>query len=142
MLYRDLDGSEAESPEDLREQYEAELAGVIEDVGVGEAAAETGIEAERLDALVAGESPELTVEEACGILALDPEEPEAEIIRAEIEDRLLLGMTTAVLDVDTIAANLERDLSGKDVHQRVEGRAPMTLSEYAAIHYFIGERKR
>lgn len=142
MLYRDLDGSEAESPADLREQYEAELADVIEAVGVEPAAGETGIDEGALKALVAGESPELTVEEAADILALDPEEPDAEIVRAEIEDRLLLGMTTAVLDVDTIAANLDSDLSGKEVHQRVEGRAPMTLAEYAEIHHFIGERKR
>ncbi len=142
MLYRDLDGSEAESSEDLRRQYEAELAGVLDSVGVESTTEETGIEADRLEALVAGESPELTVEEACEILALDPEEPDAEIVRAEIEDRLLLGMTTAVLDVDTIAANLDSDFSGKEVHQRVEGRAPMTLAEYAEIHQFIGERKR
>lgn len=142
MLYRDLDGSEAESPDDLRSQYEAELADVVDSVGVESAAEETGIEVDRLEALAAGDSPEITVEEACEILALDPEEPDAEIVRAEVEDRLLLGMTTAVLDVDTIAANLERGLSGKEVHQRVEGRAPMTLSEYAEIHYFIGERKR
>lgn len=141
MLYRDLDGSEAESPDDLREQYEAELAEVVEGVGVETAAEGTGVDADRLEALVAGDSPELTVEEACAILALDPDEPDAEIIRAEVEDRLLLGMTTAVLDVDTIAANLEGDLSGKEVHQRVEGRAPMSLAEYAEIHHFIAERK-
>lgn len=142
MLYRDLDGSEAENPEDLQEQYEAELAEVVENVGIDHAAEETGVETEQLEALTAGKSPELTIEESSEILALDPEEPNAEIVRAEIEDRLLLGMTTAVLDVDTIAANIEGDLSGKEVHQRVEGRAPMTLAEYAEIHYFIGERKR
>jgi hypothetical protein len=141
MLYRDLDGSEAESPDDLREQYEAELTEVVDSVGVEAAAEETGVESDRLEALVEGGSPELTVEEASAILALDPDEPDAEIVRAEIEDRLLLGMTTAVLDVDTIAANLERDLSGKEVHQRVEGRAPMSLAEYAEIHYLIAERK-
>jgi hypothetical protein len=141
MLYRDLDGSEAESPDDLREQYEAELTEVVDSVGVEAAAEETGVESDRLEALVEGGSPELTVEEASAILALDPDEPDAEIVRAEIEDRLLLGMTTAVLDVDTIAANLERDLSGKEVHQRVEGRASMSLAEYAEIHYLIAERK-
>lgn len=141
MLYRDLDGSEAESPDDLREQYEAELAEVVDSVGVEAATEETGVDPETLRALVEGDSPELTVEEASAILALDPEEPDVEIVRAEIEDRLLLGMTTAVLDVDTIAANLERDLSGKEVHQRVEGRAPMSLAEYAEIHYLIAERK-
>jgi hypothetical protein len=142
MLYRDLDGSEAESPADLLDRYEAELAGVVDGVGVETAAEETGVEPDRLRALVAGESPGLTVEEACAILALDPEEPDAEIVRAEVEDRLLLGMTTAVLDVDTVAANLESDLSGKEVHQRVEGRAPMSLAEYAEIHHFIAERKQ
>ncbi|MFC7006453.1 DUF5791 family protein [Halalkalicoccus salilacus] len=141
MLYRDLDGSEAESPADLRAQYEAELADVVDAAGIETATEETGIESERLRALVEGDSPELTVEEASAILALDPEEPDAEIVRAEIEDRLLLGMTTAVLDVETIAANIGSDLSGKEVHQRVEGRAPMSLEEYAEIHYLIGERK-
>ena len=141
MLYRNLDGSEAENPADLREQYEAELAGVVDAVGVETAAEETGVDPETLEALVTGDSPELTVDEASALLALDPEEPDAEIIRAEIEDRLLLGMTTAVLDVDTIAANVEGDLSGKEVHQRVEGRAPMSLEQYARIHYFIAERK-
>ncbi len=142
MLYRDLDGSEAESPEDLRRQYEEQLAGVIESVGADSAAEETGIDPDRLEALSAGESPEISVEEAASILALSEDEPDAEIVRAEIEDRLLLGMTTAVLDVDTIAANVEGDLSGKEIHQRVEGRAPMSLEQYARIHYFIGERKR
>jgi hypothetical protein len=141
MLYRELDGSEADSPDDLRERYEAELAEVVDSVGIETAAEETGVESDRLETLVEGGSPELTVEEASAILALDPDEPDAEIVRAEIEDRLLLGMTTAVLDVDTIAANLERDLSGKEVHQRVEGRAPMSLAEYAEIHYLITERK-
>lgn len=142
MLYRDLDGNEAESPEDLCEQYETELANVIESVGVESAAEETGIDTDTLRTLEAGESPDITVEGAAAILALDPDEPDAGIVRAEIEDRLLLGMTTAVLDVDTVAANVEADLSGKEIHQRVEGRAPMTVEEYARIHYFIAERKR
>lgn len=142
MLYRELDGSEAESPADLRDQYETELAAMIESVGVETAADETGIDADRLQALESGESPAITVEQASGLLALDPDEPDAEIVRAEIEDRLLLGMTTAVLGVDTIAANVEAGLSGKEIHQRVEGRAPMTLEEYARIYYFIAERKR
>ncbi len=130
------------TPETLRERYERELAGIVEGSGVAEAAGRTGIGRERLEELVAGESPDLTTEEAAAILALSEGEPTAEIVEAEMQDRLLMGMTTAVLDVDTLAANLEIDLDGKEVQQKVEGRAPTSLGEYAHLRYTIEDRTR
>jgi hypothetical protein len=130
------------TPETLRERYERELAGIVEEAGIEETAAETGIETDRLEALVAGESPDLTTDDAAAILALSEAEPTAEIAEAEMQDRLLMGMTTAVLDVDTLAANLDLDLDGKEVQQKVEGRAPMSLAEYAHLRYTIEGRKR
>ena len=130
------------TPETLRDRYERELAGIVEGVGVEAAAAETGIEERRLEALVEGESPDLTTDDAAAILALSEAEPTAEIAEAEMQDRLLMGMTTAVLDVDTLAANLDLDLDGKEVQQKVEGRAPMSLAEYAHLRHTIEDRKR
>ncbi|WP_331235828.1 DUF5791 family protein [Natronorarus salvus] len=129
------------TPETLRERYERELAGVIEERGIATASEGTGIEEALLEALVAGESPELGTEEAAAILALSEGEPSAEIIEAEMQDRLLMGMTTAVLDVETLAANLELDLDAKEVQQKVEGRAPTSLAEYAHLRYTIEDRK-
>jgi hypothetical protein len=53
-----------------------------------------------------------------------------------------MGMTTAVLDVDTIGAEIDADLDGKQIQQKIEGRAPMTLDEYALLHHFIASRQR
>jgi hypothetical protein len=51
-----------------------------------------------------------------------------------------MGMTTGVVDVDTIASNVDLDLSGQEVQQAIEGRIPMTLDELAAIHGYIAGR--
>ena len=51
-----------------------------------------------------------------------------------------MGMTTAVLDVDAVAAELDADLTGQEVQQAVEGRIAMTLPELAAIQSVIEQR--
>jgi hypothetical protein len=51
-----------------------------------------------------------------------------------------MGMTTAVLDVDAIAANLDVGLTGQEVQQAIEGRVEMTLPELAAIQSVIEQR--
>jgi hypothetical protein len=53
-----------------------------------------------------------------------------------------MGMTTGVLDVDTIAAEIDVDLTGQEVQQALEGRTEMTLTELAAIHRFIDASQR
>ena len=122
MIYDDIEESDATSPEALREEYPA----VIEAL----AAEETGV------------ADELTLEDAAAVSALADDAPPADAIVAEIRDTLLMGMTTAVLDVDTIAAEIDADMDGKQVHQKVEGRSPMTLAEYATLHHFIASRQR
>jgi hypothetical protein len=84
-----------------------------------------------------GETPELTVEAAAAILGTDPDLPDGETVAAEARDLLLLGMTTAVVDVDAVAAGLDIDIDPKEVQQKVEGRHPMTLAEYAHVHAFL-----
>ncbi|MFB6122684.1 MAG: DUF5791 family protein [Haloferacaceae archaeon] len=142
MLYDAADQPGARSPAELRAAYEDELRTVIEERGVDAVAAATDVDAETVSVLAAGDSPDLTLAEAAAILAVDGTYPSADGIVAEVRDHLLMGMTTGVLDVDTVASNLGDgvDLSGQEVQQAIEGRNQMTLSELAAIHRVIAAR--
>ena len=124
MIYDDIEEPDATSPEALREEYVADLAAIVEAHGVESVA------------------DELTLEDAAAVSALADDAPPEDAIVAEVRDTLLMGMTTAVLDVDTIAAEIDADMDGKQVHQKVEGRSPMTLAEYATLHHFIASRQR
>ena len=141
MLHDAAEDVSEPTPSALRAAYEAALRSTIEAVGPETVAAETDVEADRIEALAAGDSPGLTVEEAAAVLAVDPEEPDAEAIVFELRDHLLMGMTTGVLDVDTIAATVEIDLTGQEIQQAIEGRTPMTLDQLAAIQSVIDGRR-
>lgn len=132
---------ELESDE-LRAAYERRLAAAVESVGLPAAAERTGIDEERLSALLAGESPELTLEEAATVLALDDDLPDAGSIAAEARDLLLMGMSVAVLDVEAVAAGIDDAMEPKEIQQKAEGRFPMTLGEYALVHSYVESRKR
>ena len=82
----------------------------------------------------------LSLTDAASILALDPDRPDGETIAAEARDVLLMGMTTAVLDVETLASAVDDELDPKEIQQKIEGRFPMTLSEYALLHHTIAAR--
>ena len=129
------------TPSTLQAGYFEQLRSVLKGVGSEQVTAESGLETQLIDAVAAGEQPSLTLEEAAAILAVDDDKPDAEAIVFEIRDHLLMGMTTAVLDVDTIAANIDADLTGQEVQQAIEGRIEMTLAQLAAIQAVIdGER--
>jgi hypothetical protein len=121
----------------LQTAYEDRLRSVITTVGTETVVDETNIETDRIAALAGGDSPRLTATEAAAILAVDDETPDAEAIILELRDHLLLGMTTSVLDVDTIAANIDVDLVAQEVQQAIEGRTEMTLTQLAAIQSVI-----
>jgi len=126
------------SGEELHDAYLAALREVLDAVGVEAAAETSGVDDGRLAALADGDDVELTLEEAAGILAADEGAP-ADALAAEARDHLLMGMTTAVLDVDTIAANLKR-MEATGIQQRIEGRTEMTLAEFAAVQAVIAAR--
>lgn len=142
MLYEEVDEPADISPVELRERYVAELAGIIEARGVDAVADESGVDREAVARLADGDAEGVTLEEAAAIAALADDAPAKEDVVAEARDSLLLGMTTAVLDVDAIAADLDADLDAKQVQQKIEGRAPMTLDEYARLRHFIASRKQ
>jgi hypothetical protein len=83
----------------------------------------------------------VTVADGAAVLALTTDR-EADAIVAELRDHLLIGMATAVLDVDTIAASIDADLTGQEVQQALEGRTAMTLGQLAEIMAIIERRKR
>jgi hypothetical protein len=139
MLYDAVDEPETLSPRQLHDAYREELRAVIDAHGAEMVADETGLSVETVDAVAGAEAPTLTLSEAAAILAVDLD-LDAETIVQEVRDHLLMGMTTGVLDVDTIASNVDLDLSGQEVQQAIEGRARMTLAELAAIHNYVAGR--
>ena len=140
MLYDAAEDPGDLSPDALREAYETQLRSATSAVDTETAAAESGVDADRIRALEAGAVPDLSVEDAAALLALDNGRPDAESIVLELRDHLLMAMTTGVVDVDTLAANVDLDLSGQEVQQALEGRTEMTLAQLAAIHQFLAAR--
>ncbi len=130
------------SPAELRSAYEDVLAETVTSAGVSTVADRSGVDEETLQALVDGDSPELTLEAAAAVVAVDDQYPDADAVEADARDILLMGMSIAVLDVEAIAAGLNDELEPKEIQQKVEGRYPITLAEYALIHNYIESEKR
>jgi len=141
MLRGEFEDAGERSPESLQRAYETRLSETVESVGVDRVVAETDLDRETVAALVDGESPELELTEAAAILALAEDRPSADAIAAEARDILLMGMTTAVLDVETLASGIDGQLEPKEIQQKIEGRFPMTIAEYALLHQYIAQRE-
>ncbi|MFC4358748.1 DUF5791 family protein [Halobium salinum] len=146
MLYDAVDEPASLDAAALQAAYERELAAVVEAEGLDAVADETGVDRDRLAALDGERADsdtdvgQLTLSEAAAVLAVSDDYPDAEAIVMEVRDHLLLSMTTGVVDVDILAANLDHDLTGQEVQQAIEGRNPMTLAQLAAIQRFLAER--
>ena len=141
MLRDAIESPGERSPEQLRRAYDELLAETVRRVGTTAVAERSGVEEERLDALLAGESPSLTLTEAAAILAADETRPDADAIAAEARDILLMGMSIAVLDVEALASGIDDRMEPKEIQAKVEGRHPMDLDEYALLHGYIEGRK-
>lgn len=137
MLRGAFEDAASLSPTELREAYKRELVRTIEAEGRDGTAAASGVDRATIEALADGNSPEITLSEAATILAVDPDRPPADDIAAEARDILLLGMTNAVLDVETLSSGLDGALEPKEIQQKIEGRASMTLQEYALLHGYL-----
>ena len=139
MLEEPLEAPAETSPEELLARYEAALAEVVEAVGADEVVDETGVDAATVEAVESGDAADLDLRDAAAILALREGSADANAILAEVRDHLLLSMSSAMLDVERIAADVEGDLDPKEVQGKVEGRHPMTLAEYARIHHYVAD---
>lgn len=141
MFHELADDPGDRDPEDLYAVYEAELVAAIEAAGVEAVAESSGVDVATIEALLDGEAPELELEEAAAILAaVEPQS--AEEIAHLSRDALLMGMTNAVLDVESLAAEVDGDLEPREIQSKVEGRYPMTVREFALLHGHIQSRLR
>ncbi|MCU4925329.1 DUF5791 family protein [Halobacteria archaeon AArc-dxtr1] len=122
------------SPAALRTEYAVELSSIVDDVGLEDVTAQTDIDRDRL---VSIDDAELTLAEAAEIQSLTGGEPDPETIETIACEHLLLGMSSAVMDVDTLAAELDLALEPKEIQQKIERRTPMTFAEYVHLQYAI-----
>ena len=140
MLYDAHGAPEGATREDLLGAYAEELGGIVAERGVDDTVDATGLDPATVEAIVAGDVADLRLAEAAEVLALAEDAPAADLA-FEVRDHLMMEMVTAILDVDTIAANIEPDLTGQEVQQALEGRTRLTLGELAAIQAFVLRRQ-
>jgi hypothetical protein len=141
MFHEVADEPGEDTPEELYELYTAELVAAIESHGVETVADRSGVEAATLRELLDGEKPELTLEEGSAILAVLADMPDVETIAMLSRDALLMGMTTAVLDVEAVESGVGGELEAREIQSKVEGRFPMTLREFALLQQYIESKK-
>jgi transcriptional regulator with XRE-family HTH domain len=137
MLTEPVADAESIAGGELLARYEARLAELIAQRGAEEVAESSGLDPETVADIEAGNGADYTVEDAAAVLALADDYPDAEGVLLELRDHLMLQMSSAVLDVDALAAGLDGELSAREIQQKIEGRQPMTLAEYAEIHRFV-----
>ena len=140
MFHEVTDDPGARTPAELRELYEAELLAVVDRHGLEAVAAASDVDEATLRALQDGDSPELELEAAASVLAVADDAPDADTIATVSRDALLMGMTTAVLDVEAVASGLDGELEAREIQSKIEGRFPMTLEEFALLHRYIESR--
>jgi len=141
MLHTVADEIDTLSSTSLLDGYADRLATVLAEVGRDTVADKTELDPETLSAVADGDVDALSLTDAAAILGLAEGYPDSEAIVLETRDHLLMGMTTAVLDVDAVAAELAVNLTGQEVQQAIEGRATLTLNELAAIQAVIDSRE-
>ncbi|MFB6309751.1 MAG: DUF5791 family protein [Salinirussus sp.] len=139
MLRGEIDAASVGSVDALLETYAQVMQDAIEQIGIDTVIERTGIDRATIRAVRDGDVSSLALSDAAAILGAHPNRPDGETIAAEARDMLLLGMTTAVVDVDTLASNMDGQMEPKEIQQKIEGRHPMALGEYAAVHYHLRE---
>lgn len=142
MLYDALDDPDGATPSDFLAAYAAELAAALDGADASAVAAEHGIDEETVDAMASGEPESIAdvrLAEAAAVLERSEGVPATDIAQ-EVRDHLMMEMVTAILDVDTIAADIDADLTGQEVQQALEGRTRLTLGELADVQALIVER--
>lgn len=137
MLTEPIEPADA-GPDEIRDRYVDALADVLREVGWDNVAKTAEIESDRLDAIEAGDADDVTLADATAVLALDAK-TDAEALLAAARETVLLEMSTAVVDVETLAADLDGELSPQEVHAAVEGRLPLSLEQYARIRYRLAD---
>jgi hypothetical protein len=142
MLRGEFPDAGEQSADELLAAYGTVLAETVGAVGVGGVVDATGLDQETVEAFADGDIADRTLGEAVAVLASSPDRPDADALQAEAQDILLMGMTTAVMDVESLASGIDDELEPKEIQQKIEGRYPVTLAEYALLHGHIEREKR
>lgn len=141
MLHEERTDVSGLDPGDLHAAHCSDLASIVEERGVETVAVETGVDGERLERLVSESAVDLPLSDAAAVQSLAPAAPDPEEIEAVACDHLLLGMTTAVMDVEALAGAVDLDLTAKEIQQKVERRAPVTLEEFAHLQHAVARNR-
>jgi hypothetical protein len=131
-MFADVD---ADSAERAIELYAGELRGIVAETGSGAVADATGLDGAVVDAIVDADVEtvgRMHLTEVASILTL-VDGRDADAIVADARDELLLAMSSAVTDVERLAAGMDIGLNPKEIQAKLEGRYPMRLREYAAL---------
>lgn len=133
--------AEGVTPAVLLSAFEALMSEAVAEAGRERMGDETDVDGASIEAAAAGDVSGISVTDAAAIVAVTADR-DADAVVAELRDHLLMGMATAVLDVDTLAAAIDADLTGQEVQQALEGRAGMTVGQLAEVMAVIERRKR
>jgi len=142
MLRGEFPDAGEQSPDELLAAYGSVLSATVDRLGVDSVVEATGLDRATVEAVADSDVSDLSLETAAGVLATDPDRPDAGTVQAEAQDILLMGMTTAVLDVEAVASGIDEAMDAKEIQQKIEGRYPITLAEYARLHSYIEGEKR
>ncbi|SFR33377.1 MULTISPECIES: DUF5791 family protein [Halorubrum] len=137
----DVDADETTAA-DLLDAFGAVMTEAASEIDTDRLAGEVGLTEADATAVRDGDIGDVTLTDAAAVLAAADPDRDADAIVAEVRDHLLMGMATAVLDVDAIAAKIDADLTGQEVQQALEGRTAMTLGQLAEILAVVERRKR
>lgn len=137
MLHEVADSPGELQPAELHVRYLDALAAVVDDHGLEPTAERSGLDPDDLRSVLAGDDPGLTLEEAASILAVPEDAPDGKTITAIARDDLLMGMTTAVLDVEAVESGVDGELEAREIQSKIEGRFPMTLREFALLSQYV-----
>jgi hypothetical protein len=138
-MFDDVDPGEHDAAS-LRDVFETALQTTVETAGFETVQDRTDLDPETITAIADGEGVDLTLTDAAAIIAVE-DSRDTDALAADARDRLLLAMSSAVLDVDGLARAMDGDVTAKELQQKIEGRYPMTLGEYADVLAAVtGER--
>lgn len=140
MLDRPIEDPERIGPDDLLEGYAAALAAAVEAVGRDRLLERSAVDGADLEAIAAGDVGALGLETAATVLGADPDRAPADAVLSAARDHLMLSMSSAMLDVDRLAADLGGDLDPGEVQAKLEGRLSMSLEEFARIKLRLASR--
>lgn len=139
-MFHEERSSVPETPEQLLEEYLDHLASIVDSFGLESTTSRIDVDRPTLVTLSAGEKPSLTFEEAAQIAALSADDLDPTEVETIACEHLLLAMSMAILDVEAVAASLDLDLDAKEIQQKIERRAPMTLAEFAHVQHAVVRR--